>query len=714
MSALSAMTGDISDARVRLPGFGLPLKEMPQRTTKDAVAKRGASTDIRLPHAIADGCGSSGVMVYERNMVDFMSQITDKPSWDDKVFDERIVNNWRQETAQYQDFTDAMFDYCIQELREKAQKFKETGMVAVLDTEATVVKSDSAVPLELRDALRAAAFRLEDVPDHRKDWHPGSDDKVLDLLHPSLFPLVYGRTKVLPTGRVPLAACLELSGDGELTEPVEISRDTTMVLNQVVPSWCDTDREYMAAWDEFQWLPSDVHFKEGGSVEIASYINNLHPADHEDLYRVLEQMVDRSIPLWNEAISWFQDRIRIKVEATSNDDYLRPERGQSPAGEIPADWDEEKNGKYPKTYDWELYDEWFESVKVLAIPEPSPYRSFSETTSLPGAYPIDLRERFKDRGLQVIFKLANIHLTPDKPEYEGGTWHVEGALNEHICATALYYYDEENITDSQLSFRQSIAEEDMVMVPHQGEYSSCEAYYGIQHDEPGSLVQVLGSVATRAGRLLAFPNVLQHRVSPFRLADPSRPGHRKILAMFLVDPHVRVISTANVPPQRRDWWAEELRRSVPRLAALPSEIFYKIISEVEEPWGLEEARRIRQDLMDRRGAMNDEINDNMMENGHNAFNPGATRSSKPIDYLHATGDKAPQSPCFPPLSSGGSIVCQSAPSVFDDIQAAAPLSLLAGATTTRDMERVRVRESMAVTASRMVGNIVCRIVVVWW
>ena len=28
--------------------------------------------------------------------------------------------------------------------------------------------------------------------------------------------------------------------------------------------------------------------------------------------------------------------------------------------------------------------------------------------------------------MQVIVKLANIVLTPEKPEYGGGTWHVEG------------------------------------------------------------------------------------------------------------------------------------------------------------------------------------------------------------------------------------------------------------------------------------------------
>lgn len=32
------------------------------------------------------------------------------------------------------------------------------------------------------------------------------------------------------------------------------------------------------------------------------------------------------------------------------------------------------------------------------------------------------------KKLQVIVKLANIELTPEKPEYEGGAWHVEGQM----------------------------------------------------------------------------------------------------------------------------------------------------------------------------------------------------------------------------------------------------------------------------------------------
>ena len=65
-----------------------------------------------------------------------------------------------------------------------------------------------------------------------------------------------------------------------------------------------------------------------------------------------------------------------------------------------------------------------------------------------------IRDVFKNRGIQVIIKMASIELTPDKPEFPEGSWHVEGQMNEHIAATALFYVDSENITPSRLAFRQ--------------------------------------------------------------------------------------------------------------------------------------------------------------------------------------------------------------------------------------------------------------------
>ncbi|KAF8901528.1 hypothetical protein CPB84DRAFT_1771012 [Gymnopilus junonius] len=34
----------------------------------------------------------------------------------------------------------------------------------------------------------------------------------------------------------------------------------------------------------------------------------------------------------------------------------------------------------------------------------------------------------------------------------------------------------------------------------------------------------------------------------------------KILALFLVDPHIKILSTAHVPPKQKEWWQEEICR----------------------------------------------------------------------------------------------------------------------------------------------------------
>jgi hypothetical protein len=113
-------------------------------------------------------------------------------------------------------------------------------------------------------------------------------------------------------------------------------------------------------------------------------------------------------------------------------------------------------------------------------------------------------------------------------------------------------------------------------------------------------VQEVGDVVTKEGRLITFPNLLQHRVKPFKLADPTRPGHRKIVALFLVDPHIRVISTANIPPQQHHWWVEEAANEEP-LLKLPPELRNEIARHASDfPIGMEEAKELRLELMEER------------------------------------------------------------------------------------------------------------------
>lgn len=85
-------------------------------------------------------------------------------------------------------------------------------------------------------------------------------------------------------------------------------------------------------------------------------------------------------------------------------------------------------------------------------------------------------------------------------------------MNEHICATALYYLDSENITDSNLSFRMqtsSYMNDDDNLQVGQDCYHWLEHVYATELGGGGSpCLQNYGSVKTSQGRLLAFPNVL--------------------------------------------------------------------------------------------------------------------------------------------------------------------------------------------------------------
>ena len=50
-----------------------------------------------------------------------------------------------------------------------------------------------------------------------------------------------------------------------------------------------------------------------------------------------------------------------------------------------------------------------------------------------GVSRVNLREEFGTSGVQVIVKLASIFLTPEKPDYPGGSWHIEGKEVSLIC-----------------------------------------------------------------------------------------------------------------------------------------------------------------------------------------------------------------------------------------------------------------------------------------
>ncbi|MFJ5631364.1 DUF4246 domain-containing protein [Streptomyces goshikiensis] len=431
----------------------------------------------------------------ELEMMRCSAHLRAKPGWFDKRNDGDVVARWTRE-ALAQGLTEAQVRFVLAELAHYAAlRDGRTGVeVSAVDG---VWQSDALVDDELRSRLREAVRVLEQVPEAERDWHPGSDGQVLDLVHPSLFCLVN-----------------EVSGGPER-------------------AWLNpTDRYSKYEFSErFQWLPTDVDVSDDGDVAFRSYVNNVHPEVHRELASVLPELFARLRPLFENVLTDLRHPRPLRIEADPYGWYdsepQRPEKS--------AHGDDEAYAESLSA--WELaLDDWWENRSPV-VPDAPDFTP----PERPGASDrVDLR----GRRLQVIVKLATIHLTPDQPEYAGGSWHVEGMVNERIVSTGIYYWDSENITESQLSFRAALDDPEY----EQNDDNGLREVYGLEDED--ALNQTLGSASTPAGRCLAFPNVLQHRVGSFRLTDTTRPGHRKILAFFLVDPSESIVSTSDVPPQQ--------------------------------------------------------------------------------------------------------------------------------------------------------------------
>lgn len=325
-------------------------------------------------------------------------------------------------TALNTEVTEKMADWIIKELRHRSLDFEKSEAFVVF--EGDVVKSDTAISLSNQAALQAAARVLEDVPEVHKDYHPGSDQKVLDLVHPSLFPLVYGRSRILPNNTIGFDDCIQSCGKGitlNIRSDSETGHSLTAVRNPSLHSSAHSPYSH-----DFQWLPSDVKFDDEGKARFTSYINNLHPQKYSNMYPIIEDVIQATIPLWNTTLTfgrsqWHINAIRQPYERISYDkvEYdIYPD--DLPDEDKPQQRDDEDEDDF-----WERMAEWEDSVRRLKLPEPGDF------VAPPNPNPegiVDLIKDYAKNGLQIIVKLANIELTPDKPEYEGGAWHVEGQM----------------------------------------------------------------------------------------------------------------------------------------------------------------------------------------------------------------------------------------------------------------------------------------------
>ncbi|KAI9327524.1 hypothetical protein DFJ73DRAFT_863547 [Zopfochytrium polystomum] len=503
----------------------------------------------------------------------------------------------------------------------------EPPAIATPVTAHGVHVADNLLPSSLLARLKSLAAPLEQECLSRGDcWHPNSDDMVLDLVHPSPYALVSGKTKA---SAVPNA----LFGD----ELVEIKA------KEKTRSW----RHEPDVSTRFQWLPSEVDVDQNGKVVIRSYINNLNPTQHSQLYSVLAACFQKMLPLFERAYGsldtepfhrittatgefmpvysqyeWMEMEYRkvhnlapdVDVESRDDFDAFADERwGNSEVfsgrplkkalslfefkrSEAPVLRCVRKDGV--KT----LFE--FEPGQVGPVVQGSKETDNSKGTEertkdelARGAHceTATVSKSLKEKRLQVIFKISNILLTPEKPRYNGGHWHIEGMEHEAIMATGIIYYDMENITESRLTFRNLFEHESWSY--EQSDFDHLEEIFGVPNEELN--VQVPGTTTARAGRCVVFPNNYHHRVEPFELEDKTRPGFRKMMACFLIHPDAKIPSTSTVPMQQREWARDTFNRVIPD-TVMPAVVKHLVLSVVNPGISRTEALELAKELGEER------------------------------------------------------------------------------------------------------------------
>ncbi|TBU41391.1 hypothetical protein BD309DRAFT_965334 [Dichomitus squalens] len=548
----------------------------------------------------------------------FSGKIRAKPNWWKKVYDDEIVKKWRKEmiehdTAMVERFwggdeywkrgdgekqwprdkiTEVQLNYLLDELRYDASRYDDqTGIFATAIHK--VYESRSLMPADVKASLAQGVSALEDIPDEEKDWHPGSKKQVLDLVHPSMYCLRIGRSHVYRRDQ------------GQGTSTVQLTlEDYLNCRPEFEKIWWFGFAKPPCISHDYQWLPTDFEISESGDVKPLAYINNLHPINHRAMYRTISSVLSRFVPLFEKVLSdavspWPPLAVRpspyrwyhhVAVPAPSYLDF----------DDYPVD----------KRAYHDAYDEWESKYRWPLIPEPEPF-----------APPVDEEDKIKislrGRTLQVIVKLANVVLTPENPKYAGGSWHVEGMANENIVATGLYYYACENITESRLDFRTAIGAEGRgrSLVHEQDDVQGYTAAFGLQRDRP--LNQYLGYIVAEEDKCVAFPNVYQHHVDAFELADSRKPGYRKILCFFVVNPFVRILSTSDVPPQQEKWAFAELAKA-PIMGKLPQELYDAVLKYASDGFvSRKEAEEDREKLMKERSRFVVDHNKEVFEVGFN-------------------------------------------------------------------------------------------------
>ncbi|KAK6091714.1 hypothetical protein MT418_8529 [Batrachochytrium dendrobatidis] len=476
-----------------------------------------ASPDIRPYKDNAEIDMNSGMAGYthgkartlvEMQYIQYLQSILCKSMWWIDITNQHIVEQWRVDSLD-RNISPSTFNLALEQLGVFVKQLVCSGS----DGFGTIVPGPVELTYILDNGIPDNVYTrlMTNVSDIEHGSNHNTGQMVHNLIDASMYSVVYGQTMIAP---------LNIRLKYTTMVPCDILLSTRLVSDTSI---IEGNPEFISR--KFQCLPSEFRVEQDGSVTINSYINNLNPIWHRDMYKCIAKIFKCFVPM-------FESLIRTMDPMFKYIDLRNGTKGSEPPNQSDHD-DMEPDTRVTRP------------VYVPTLPE-------HFELDYESAEPVSLR----GRNLQVIVKLTNIQLTPSKPKYNEGNWHNEGPINESIVAIGLYYYDVENITTPKLDFREAA---------DRFEYQiTSDMYWKDVYDiinRKSLQNQYIGSLELPNGRCVVYPNRYQHKEQSFELADPTQPGHCKILTFFVVNPSCRIVSTVHVAPQQPQWYNSSLDKT---------------------------------------------------------------------------------------------------------------------------------------------------------
>jgi hypothetical protein len=126
------------------------------------------------------------------------------------------------------------------------------------------------------------------------DYHPGSGTRVRDLVPPSLYPYIQGKSEINKVFHHGPALSYDRFG-----------------------------RTYENS--KYQWLPTPFHVAEDGSITIRSYINNLDLTRHASTYDDLAALFATALPLIESVVGYVDGTVFWKDDSETEHEGDLPE-----------------------------------------------------------------------------------------------------------------------------------------------------------------------------------------------------------------------------------------------------------------------------------------------------------------------------------------------------------------------------------------------------